>query len=143
VSRRLSLVFLSLASPAAVVLSFFPCPACEWAYALLVTAFPFALIAFSVGGGGGRLGAFGLALIALLLLFEGSVIGMLLLRGRVFDAPWFGGLPAGAALQLYGLFVVPLVPVALLYALSFSVFGLRGEDLEQLAGAGDSDRESR
>jgi len=58
---------------------------------------------------------------------------MLLLRGQVIDGPWFGGLPGAAAIQLYGLFLAPLLLVALTYALTFDRFGIREEDLERLA----------
>ncbi len=57
---------------------------------------------------------------------------MLLLRGRVLEAPWAAGLPLAAAIQLYGMWLAPLALVALAYALTFESFALRGEDLERL-----------
>jgi hypothetical protein len=57
---------------------------------------------------------------------------MLLLRGRVLDGPWFGGLPLAAAIQLYGVWLAPLLLVALVYALTFDRFALRQEDLDRL-----------
>ncbi|MCU0235317.1 MAG: hypothetical protein MUE90_14955, partial [Thermoanaerobaculales bacterium] len=80
-----------------------------------------------------RLGGLGPPLALLLVLLEASVAGMLLLRGRVADGPWIGGLPAAAALMVYGLWLAPLVVVALAYALCFDRAGLRTEDLDELA----------
>jgi len=80
----------------------------------------------------GGLGPLALPLIALLVFLEGCAVGMLLLRGQVLDGPWFGGLPAAAAVQLYGLWLVPLFLVALVYALTFDRFEMRQEDLDRL-----------
>ena len=57
---------------------------------------------------------------------------MLLFRGQVLDGPWFGGLPAATAIQLYGLWLTPLLLVALVYALTFDRFELTQEDLDRL-----------
>ena len=53
-------------------------------------------------------------------------------RGHVLDGPWIGGLPMGAAVQLYGLWLTPLLLVALVYALTFDRFELTQEDLDRL-----------
>jgi len=106
----------------------------EWApllFAVLVMGYPVALIVVAVGRRT-SLGPLGLPLLALFLFLEACVIGMLAFRGRVLDGPWFGGLPIAAAIQLYGLFLTPLLLVALVYALTFDRFELTEDDLERL-----------
>ena len=90
-----------------------------------------ALIVVAVGRRGG-VGPLGIPLLILLVFLEACAVGMLLLRGRVTDAPWFGGLPLAAAIQLYGLFLTPLLLVALTYALTFDRFEMKQDDLDRL-----------
>jgi hypothetical protein len=131
VARRISLLFLALASPLILVLFFMPWFWAEVLFAVLVMGYPVALIVVAVARKG-RLGPLGLPLIALLIFLEACAVGMLALRGHVVDGPWFGGLPLAAAIQLYGLWLVPLLLVALAYALTFDRFELRQEDLDRL-----------
>jgi hypothetical protein len=130
-ARRIALLFLALASPLILVLNFMPWPVAETLFAVLVMGYPVALIAMAVARQG-RVGPLGLPLLGLLILLEGCAVGMLLLRGRVLDGPWFGGLPLAAAIQLYGVWLAPLLLVALVYALTFDRFALRQEDLDRL-----------
>lgn len=131
-ARKVSLVFLAIASPVMLGLFFMPWPWAEVLFSVLVMGYPVALIVVAVGRRGG-VGPLGLPLLALLVFLEACAIGMLLLRGHVTDAPWFGGLPLAAAIQLYGLFLTPLLLVALAYALTFDRFEIREEDLDRLA----------
>jgi hypothetical protein len=125
------LLFLAVASPLMLVLFLVGGPTAEWTFAVLVMGYPVALIVVAVAGrvGAGRVL---LAVLGLLLFLEACAVAMLLLRERVVDGPWVGGLPAAAAVQLYGLFVVPLVLVAMVYALTFDRFEMRDEDLRRL-----------
>jgi hypothetical protein len=134
-ARRLSLAFLAVASPVMLALFFMPWPWAQSIFAILVMGYPVALIAVAVGRRGG-VGPLGLPLLALLVFLEVCAIGMLLLRGHVTDAPWFGGLPAAAAIQLYGLFLTPLLLVALTYALTFDRFEMKQDDLDRLEKIG-------
>jgi hypothetical protein len=131
VARRIALLFLALSSPLILALFLMPWPCAETLFALLVMGFPVALIAMAVARQG-RLGSLGPLLLGLLILLEGCAVGMLLLRGRVLDGPWFGGLPLAAAIQLYGVWLAPLLLVALVYALTFDRFELRQHDLDRL-----------
>lgn len=131
-ARRVSLLFLAVASPVMLVLFLLPWGWAQAVFAVLVMAYPVALIAVAVGRRG-NLGPLRSPLLALLLFLEACVVGMLVFRGQVLDGPWFGGLPAAAAIQLYGVFLVPLFLVALAYALTFDRFEIRDEDLERLA----------
>lgn len=131
-ARKISLLFLAVASPLMVALFLMPWEWAEVLFALLVMGYPVALIAIAVGRRG-TLGPLRYPLLALLVFLELCVIGMLAFRGQVLDGPWFGGLPAAAAIQLYGVFLTPLLLVALAYALTFDRFEIREEDLERLA----------
>jgi hypothetical protein len=131
-ARRISLVFLAIASPVMLVLFFLPWGWAQAVFALLVMGYPVALIAIAVGRRDG-LGPLGIPLLALLIFLEACAFGMLVLRGHVTDAPWIGGLPLAAAIQLFGLFLTPLLLVALAYALAFDNFEMTEDNLERLA----------
>jgi hypothetical protein len=130
-ARTMSLVFLAVASPVMLALFLMPWPWAQSVFAVLVMGYPVALIVVAVGGRQG-LGPLGIPLLVLLIFLEACAVGMLLLRGHVTDAPWFGGLPLAAAIQLYGLFLTPLLLVALSYALTFDRFEMKQEDLDRL-----------
>lgn len=130
-AHKLSLSFLAVASPVMLALFLMPWPFAEFLFALLVMGYPVALIVVAVGRRDG-VGPLALPLLALLIFLEACAIGMLLLRGHVTDAPWFGGLPLAAAIQLYGLFLTPLLLVALTYALTFDRFEMKQDDLDRL-----------
>ena len=131
-ARRLSLAFLAIASPVMLILFLMPWPWAQALFAVLVMGYPVALIVVAVGRRGG-LGPLGLPLLGLLVFLDACAVGMLVLRGQIQEAPWFGGLPFAAAIQLYGLFLTPLLLVALIYALTFDRFELTEDDLERLA----------
>ena len=130
--RKLSLAFLAIASPVMLALFFMPWPWAEVVFSVLVMGYPVALIVVAVSRNG-SLGALGIPLLVLLVFLEACAVGMLFFRGQVLDGPWFGGLPLTAAIQLYGLFLAPLLFVALTYALTFDQFEMRQEDLDRLA----------
>jgi hypothetical protein len=130
-ARRIALLFLALASPLVLLSFLLPGSFSEALFAVLVMGYPVALIALAVARQG-RIGVLGAPLLCFLVLLEGCVVAMLLLRGRVVDGPWVGGLPLAAAVQLYGLWLAPLFLVALIYALSFDRYELREKDLERL-----------
>jgi len=93
-------------------------------------AFPAALIALAVARKG-RLGPLWLPLAALTLILEVCGVAILLLRGQILEAPWFGAFPISAAIQIYGLWLGPLLLVALVYGLTFDRWELREEDLRR------------
>lgn len=131
-ARRISLWFLAVASPVMLVLFMLPWGWARAVFAMLVMAYPPAVIAIAVGRRG-LPRPLRMPLLILLVFLELCVAGMLLFRDRVLEGPWFGGLPAAAAIQLYGVFLTPLLLVALVYALTFDRFEIRNEDLERLA----------
>ena len=52
-------------------------------------------------------------------------------RGQVLQGPWFGGFPVAAAIQVYGLWLGPLLLVTLAYGLTFDLWELREKDLRR------------
>jgi len=131
-ARTISLLFLAVASPLMLVLFLLPWGWAEVVFALLVMGYPVALIVVAVSRDGSP-GVLGIPLLVLLVFLEACAVGMLFFRDQVLDGPWFGGLPLTAAIQLYGLFLTPLLFVALTYALTFDRFEMRQEDLDRLA----------
>ncbi len=129
--KRIALAFLALASPALVAASLTDHPFGAVLFLLLATAFPVALIVVGAQRRG-SLGPLGWPLLGLLFFYEACVVAMYLLRGQVLEAPWALGLPLAAAIHFYGVFLLPLVLVALLYARTFERFGLSREDLDEL-----------
>ncbi len=129
-ARRIALGYLALASPLVLVSFCFPGFAAEVAFTVLTMGYPVALIVMAVAGRG-SLGPLRAPLLGLLVVLEGCAVAMLALSGRGVDGPWLGGLPLAAAVQLYGLWLVPLPLVALAYALTFSRYELREQDLER------------
>lgn len=106
-------------------------------------AFPAALITLAVARDG--LGPLKAPLAALTIVLEVCGIAMLLLQGQVLQGPWFGGFPVAAAIQVYGLWLGPLLLVALAYGLTFDRWELPEEDLRRFdarrrANGGDTER---
>lgn len=130
-AKRLSLLYLAVSSPLILLSLLVSAPWADVLFAVLVVAFPVALIVLGAEHRGG-LGPLRVPLFVLLVYLELCVAAMLLLRGHVLEAPWVGGLPLATAIQFYGVFLAPMAFVALFYALTFERFGLRREDLEEL-----------
>lgn len=100
-------------------------------FGALVVLFPLPLMALGALRRG-RLGRLVPVLVLLGALLEGGFFGMLILAGRVSEAPWVAGFPAAAALLLTSVWLVPLVIVSLAYGLTFPQLGIRDEDLARL-----------
>jgi len=76
--------------------------------------------------------AAGAALAVVFVMVVAGVGGALLLADPVAGDPLFGGLPAGAALVVYGAGLLPLLVVPLAYAWSFDEAGFAPGELEEL-----------
>lgn len=98
---------------------------------LLTPVFPVALIALGALRNG-RLGPIRAPLLLVALLLELGLVTMLILRQQVMITPWMGGLPLAAVVQIYVLWVVPFIIVAVVYALTFDTFTLTEADLDRL-----------
>lgn len=133
-TKRLVLLALGPCSGLILVSFFLGEPVGSLLFALLAVAFPVGLIAVGAARDG-RLGPLAWPLGLLLLMLEGAMLGMVVLRGRVLELPWVGGLPLAAAIQLYGMWLAPLALVALAYALTFDRFTLTDEDLRRFREA--------
>jgi len=128
--RRSALVFLGLASPALLICSCFPGTSAEYFFLILVMGFPVALMIIAVARNG-RLGPLTVPLAAIGLILEVLGIAILMLRGQVVEAPWFGAFPLAAALQIYGLWLGLMLLVGLAYGLTFDRWELTEEDLRR------------
>jgi hypothetical protein len=131
VARQGAILFMAVASPAMLVSFFVAGFWGELVFTVLVAGFPVALIVMGVNGRR-SLGPLRLPLVCLLLILEGCAVTLLLLKGQGIDGPWIGGLPLAAAVQLYGLWLLPLPLVTLTYALTFDRYELRDGDLQRL-----------
>lgn len=131
--RRPELPCLTLASLATLAACFIGAPWSHWLLAGAVALFPSALLALGArrAGSGGKLGRQAWPILALPLILAATLAGLLSVRGRADDG-WWLGLPAGAALLIYGLFALPLVITTLGYAWTFDRWGLGRNDLDQL-----------
>lgn len=131
-AQRLSLILLSASAPLALVCFVLNTPWNDVLFALAAITFPCALMLLGAGRDG-RGGPVVWIVAALWLVLAATFIGMLRLRGvDVTDGPTFLGLPLAMALQLYGLFAVPLVAVSWAYARAFDGWTLRADDLDRL-----------
>jgi hypothetical protein len=130
-ARRAALFFLALASPLVLALFLVGGTAAGIGFSVLATAYPAALITVAVARRRG-LGPLAWPLAAFLVLQEICVLAICLLRDRVLEVPWVGGLPMAAAFQLYGLWAASLLLVTLTYALTFDRLELSREDIERL-----------
>ncbi len=130
-AQRIALTLLAVSSPLILLTFVVGTPAGEWLFAVLAMIFPVALITLGAQRNG-RLGSLAwiFGLLAVILVACAAV--MLVWRGQILQAPWFGGLPLTTAVQVYGLFLSPLVLVSLAYAWTFDNQGLRQEDLDDL-----------
>ncbi len=141
-ARSLSLLYLALASPAVLLSFVVGGPAAEVVFTILVMGFPVALIALATARKG-RLGPpLRLPLFLLLVVLEGTSVGMLALRGKVMALPWFAGLPLAAVLLLV-LWLAPLPVVALGYALTFERRGFDQEERDSADGGGAAGEDKR
>ncbi|MFC1671114.1 hypothetical protein ACFL20_12055 [Spirochaetota bacterium] len=129
--KKAALIFIALSSPVMLVTFFIPHEAGGVVFSILTAAFPIALIIVGASRKG-SLGPLKLPLLIFFLLLEGCMIAMLVLRGQVLNSPWIGGFPAAAAIQIYGMWLIPLALVSLAYGLTFDSFSLREEDLAEL-----------
>ena len=134
-AQRLALAVLAAAALLILVFSFLGGAFAPIGFAVLATAYPFALMVLGATDRG-RLGAAALPIGLALAIVELSLLGMLAFRGRVLDGPWVVGLPLAAALQIYGIFLLPLAVTALGFALTFRRFAVDEKDLELLRQLG-------
>ncbi|MDX1503512.1 MAG: hypothetical protein R3325_14220 [Thermoanaerobaculia bacterium] len=131
--RRVALVAVAAGSLLVLFFSLAGGAGASVGFTLTAGAIPFALMALGATRAG-RLGTAAVPILALLAVVEGALVGMLLLRGRVLEPPWVGGLPLGAALLVYGLLLLPLAATAVGFALVFDRFDVSEDDLERLRG---------
>jgi hypothetical protein len=130
-SRRAVPGFLALASLVIVGLSWSSSPAAQWTFALLVAAFPPALIWLAVGRRPGR--QWLAAVVAgLLVLLQGSTLAILAWRDVLALDRWLLGLPPAGLAFILGLWLAPFVLSTWAHIATFDPSGLRPDDLDEL-----------
>jgi hypothetical protein len=127
--HRIALIVLGLSS--LLILFTFVGLGSPVLFALVAGNFPVALIALGTVRRG-RMGPMVWVILCLGLTLEVTLGGLLLLRGTVLTGPSWFGLPRVAALQLLGLFMLPLVITGFGYAWTFDQWTLREQDLKRL-----------
>ena len=130
--KKLALIFLTASSPVALACLLVDAPAAPALFAAVSALFPAALMAVGAADRDGRLGRAAPPILVLTGLLLLVMWGLFQFRDAGTDVPWWGGLPAGAAVQLYGLFILPFCVTSLGYAWAFEQGGLRQEDLDSL-----------
>ena len=137
-TRRLALGALTVSSVLILLFCLVGGRSAEIGFALVALGFPSLLMALGAADRGGRLGSIAWPVGVLVLVFEACFLGMLACGGAFGSGAWLLGLPAATAIQLVGLFLVPLVLVALGYALTFDAFAVGDDDLKRLRESASS-----
>lgn len=130
-TERLALIILVLLSFTVLVCLLLGGPATSVLFGIAGFGFIPALIAVGACRRG-KLGSLGLPLALIMILLEGSLIGIFLCTGPVQQEEWWCGLPPATALMLFGLWLAPLLLVSLVYAWHFERFGLTSDDLARI-----------
>ncbi len=129
-ARTTIVVLLALAALGALAPAVVRLPGSDVLFAISVAAFPALLVALALGPR--AISPAGLTAIGgLLLLLEGTVLALLLLRDRA-EGPLAFGLPAGGLAMLAGLWLLPLLLVALAHVWTSSSTSLDDDDLARL-----------
>ena len=131
-ARRLALIAVAISSGLILVLSFVGTALGELAFAIVAMGIPALLMIVGAARRKAPMGPAVWPIAGLFVVLELSLLGMLAFRGQVGSGPWLLGLPVAAAIQMYGLLVLPLALVTLGFALTFAGFGVTDDDLERL-----------
>ena len=131
---RVVLGILTVASPLLVVCLLISHPLAQLGFAAVALGFPVGLMALGARRNG-HLGPLAIPLTALLLILEIGLVLLLSLGGWGGNLPWILGLPAGMAIQIYLMTLVPLVITVALYGLTFETFTLTAADIERVRAA--------
>jgi hypothetical protein len=118
--------------------AFFASPVASVGPWLLAVCIPVALFATMILGAvrpGRSLGRLAAPFLAVFLLVTGGFVVALLLPAEGVGAALFGGLPRRAAVILYGVGLVPLFLLPLVYAVTFDSLTLTDEDITRVRAA--------
>jgi Na+(H+)/acetate symporter ActP len=129
--QRICIGVIAIASVVALCCAFLSATAAGIAFGVAALFFPPALIGLGVSRGG-RVGTLRGFLVAFALFLQLCLAAMLLLGGRADSESWWLGFPPATAMMLYGLWLSPLLIVALIYAWHFEREGLTDDDLHRL-----------
>jgi hypothetical protein len=116
--KRLALATLGLASTGMLACALLGGRAAAWIFPPLAALFPVSLVLLGAWDGCRQRGRLVFALLALLVLLEGTTLSLLVL-GVGADAPRLLGLPLSAVLMGVGLALAPLVLLSWAHAATF------------------------
>jgi hypothetical protein len=129
----------TLAVAAAYASAFFPGGAPRWAAWAMAVGIGFlsvGLLALGAARPGRRLGVLWVPLaLTFFILVGGFGLALALPGGEGSDTRLWLGLPARAAIILYGIGILPMLVLPLAYALSFRRMTLDAEDVERIRAA--------
>lgn len=128
--KRWTLVVLTFASLAVLLVLVYPVPALAWVFAPAVMAFPVALMALAIGSERGRGGRLAVRLWILLAMLEGGALGVLAFSGS--RATGLAGWPLSLHFLLLLIWLGPLLLTTLSYAATFSELGIDDALVERL-----------
>ena len=131
-TRKTALVALTVASTLVLIACLVGGRPAELAFAVLAAAVPALLMVVGAADRQGTLGRIALPIVALLLVLEAGLLGLIVLADGLVSGPWLAGVPAALVVQVLGLCLVPLLVIAFGYALTFDRFGVGDDDLERL-----------
>jgi len=129
--KKVSIIYTVVSAAIMFVTFFVPGKASQVIFSTVAVSFPIALI-INGAARDGKLGPLKIPIFIFLLVLEACSTLMIFFIGKTASAPMVAGLPAGAAVQLYGMFLSPLIIVSLAYGLTFESFSLREEDLREV-----------
>lgn len=132
-TSRLPLALLALGFPLLLVSWWLPAPVGSWLLVGLNAVLPMALVALALPRRDG-LAALRAGLTAAALLLALALGAILSTRGG--REAVLAGLPAGALWLLVGLWLVPLLAISTLYALTFDRFAAGDRELDELRREG-------
>lgn len=131
-AATVSLVVLSLASVLGVAALLVGRGPAETVFAAVCAVFPPALIALGATRRGSCDRTVVVTALALFAVLAGAFLLLFHYRGAGANVPTLGAVPVPVAVLLGGVWLLPLVFVGLVYALTFERHGVGGEDLERL-----------
>lgn len=137
-----AVVLGTLAAAAAYASAFLPggTPAwAAWVMAVGIALLCVGLMALGAARAGRRLGVLWVPLIfTFVVLILGFGLALVLPGGEGPATRLWAGLPARAAIILYGIGILPMLVLPLAYALSFRRMTLSAEDIERIRAASDA-----
>lgn len=114
---------VAAASATLLVAPYLGGPAGDALFVVAAAALPFLLVLVALGRRVPR--RLVVAIVGLGFYYAACLLALLVARGRVAELPWVGGLPLATAVAVYGIFLLPIPVVGLVFARGFDHLGFR------------------